>query len=189
MRIAGGRHRGRPLTVPPGRDVRPTSERARQAVFNILLHGLEGAATMEGAIVLDVFAGTGALGLEALSRGASKAVFIDRDEAALQLIRRNAASLGEHRNSVLLRLDAGALPPPPRLAEAPAILAFLDAPYAAGLTGPALAGLRQKGWLAPGAVAVVEVGAKEALPPTSGYRLLDERTYGAARVIFLLLEK
>jgi 16S rRNA (guanine966-N2)-methyltransferase len=186
VRIVGGKHRGRSLAAPSGSDLRPTSDRARQAVFNILEHGLDGAAGgFEEAVVLDIFAGTGALGLEALSRGAARAVFIDRNDGALGLIRKNAATLGEHHNILLLRLDAAALPPPPRAAEAPAAYAFLDAPYGSGLTAPALAGLVRQGWLAPGGIAIVEVGAKEPLPPTIGYELLDERGYGAAKVFFL----
>jgi 16S rRNA (guanine966-N2)-methyltransferase len=186
VRIVGGRHRGRNLAAPAGQDVRPTADRVRQAVFNILEHGLDGAGSgFENAVVLDVFAGTGALGLEALSRGAAKAVFIDRNEGALLAARRNAASLGEQSKIVTLRLDAAALPPPPRLAETPAAYAFVDAPYGAGLTAPALAGLRARAWVAPGSVVVAEIGAKEPLPPLPGYALLDERGYGAARVVFL----
>lgn len=186
VRIVGGKHRGRALATPTGSELRPTADRARQAIFNIIEHGLDGAGGgLEDAVVLDVFAGTGALGLEALSRGAARAVFIDRSDGALGLIRRNAASLGEHPKILLLRLDAAALPPPPRAAEAPAGYAFLDAPYGSGLTTPALMGLVQRGWLAPGGLAVVEVGTKETLPPTLGYEFLDERTYGAARVFFL----
>lgn len=186
MRIIAGRHRGRPLKAPRARGVRPSADRLREAVFNILAHGVDWPG-FAGAAVLDVFAGSGAYGLEALSRGARSATFIDDDAAVLAAIRRNAAALGEARSITLLRLDATRLPPPPRTAGAPAALAFLDPPYGSGLASPALTGLAGRGWLAAGAIAVVEVGALEPFTPPRGFTLLDERTYGAARVLFLRL--
>lgn len=189
MRIVGGRFRGRPLKAPRadakgGQDLRPTADRVRESLFNVLLHGIEGA-DLEGAAVIDVFAGTGALGLEALSRGAVHAVFIDNDKTALACVRRNAGALGVGRQVTLLGLDARHPPPPPLAARAPCPLAFLDPPYVSGLAGPALSGLAARGWLAKGAVCVAEVGAKEALEAPKGFRVLDERTYGKARVVFL----
>jgi 16S rRNA (guanine966-N2)-methyltransferase len=139
-------------------------------------------------VVVDVFAGSGALGLEALSRGAARATFIDSDSQAINAVRRNAAALGEEGNVTLLCLDASRLPPPPRVAAAPARLALLDPPYASGLAAPALAGLAGKGWIAEGSVAVVEVGVRETFEAPPGFRVLDERTYGAARVVFVAFD-
>ncbi len=184
MRIVGGRHRGRPLQAPGGRDLRPTSDRAREAIFNILAHGMEDFR-LDGASVVDVFAGTGALGLEALSRGAAHATFIDDDGRAMRSVRGNAAALGERDAVTLLTLDAASLPPPPLAAQAPCGLAFLDPPYGADLAAPALEGLAGRGWIAPGAVCVVELAAREPFAPPHAFEAVDERTYGPARVVFL----
>lgn len=184
MRIVAGIHRGRVLRATPGLSIRPTLDRVREAVFNILAHGLDWDG-LAGARVLDVFAGTGACGLEALSRGAAHAVFIDRDAAALACIRRNAAALGEDARITLLRADATRLGPPPPATGGGFTLAFLDPPYGAGLAAPALGALAKCGWLGAGAVAVVETGCGEALTPPTPFRLRDQRTYGPARVSFL----
>jgi len=184
MRIIGGKHRGRALTVPQAEGVRPTADRVREAVFNILEHGVSWDG-IEDASVIDAFAGTGAYGLEALSRGAAHATFIDREAAALAAIRRNAAAIGEAPAITLLNLDAAKLPAPPFAAGAPCALAFLDPPYASGLAVPALQALATRGWLAAAAIAIVEVAAREPFAPPSHFRVLDERLYGAARVIFL----
>jgi 16S rRNA (guanine966-N2)-methyltransferase len=159
----------------------------RQAVFNILEHGLDWPG-FDSASVLDLFAGTGAYGLEALSRGCRRATFIDHDGAVLHGIRRNAAALGETQSIALLKLDATRLPPPPRAAETPCALAFLDPPYESGLAVPALQGLATRGWIETGAVCLVEVAAREVLTPPPGFTTVDERTYGAGRVVFLLRE-
>ncbi|MDA1089430.1 MAG: 16S rRNA (guanine(966)-N(2))-methyltransferase RsmD [Proteobacteria bacterium] len=184
MRIVGGRHKGRTLAAPDGKELRPTADRVREAIFNILSHGIDGF-DFDGATVLDVFAGTGALGLEAMSRGCGHGVFIDVEARAHALVRKNAGPMGLSREVTLLKLDASSLAPPPRAAKTPAKLAFLDPPYDQGLVVPALLGLKDKGWLADGAVVVCEVAAKEALEPPRGFELIDERTYGAARVVFL----
>jgi len=189
LRIVGGRLKGRPLKVPgrgtaEGRALRPTADRVRESLFNVLAHGLEDF-DVEGSTVVDVFAGTGALGLEALSRGAGHAVFIDDAPAALACVRDNAARLGVAREVTLLKLDAKRLLPPPLAAKAPAALVFLDPPYGSGLATAALAGLAQKGWLRSGAVAVAEVEAKEPLPVPKGFQVTDERAYGRARLVFL----
>jgi 16S rRNA (guanine966-N2)-methyltransferase len=181
MRIVGGSHRGRRLTVPPGKAVRPTSDRAREALFNILSHGEFATLGLPfaDAAVLDAFAGTGAFGLEALSRGAKAAVFIERDRDALAALRRNIAALGETERS---RVIAGDATLPPRAAFACAV-AFLDPPYASGLATPALLALAGAGWLARDGLAVIEVRAREPLSPADGFTLLDERSYGAARLV------
>jgi 16S rRNA (guanine966-N2)-methyltransferase len=180
MRIVGGRHRGRTLEAPAGNDIRPTSDRARQALFNILEHGAYAAAgsRLIDQPVLDAFAGTGAVGLEALSRGAVHATFMELAPATL---RQNIARLGEQAKATVLTADATR---PPRAPGACGI-AFLDPPYGKGLGTPALTALRQQGWLRPGTLAILEVQAREAFDPPEGFVLADERRYGAARLLFL----
>jgi|APTNR8051073442_1049403.scaffolds.fasta_scaffold04561_5 16S rRNA (guanine966-N2)-methyltransferase len=186
MRIIAGKHRGRTLHVPKAADIRPTADRARQAVFNILEHGIDWPG-FDGVSVLDLFAGTGAYGIEALSRGAKWATFVDADATALGGIRRSAGSLGEGRNICLLKLDATRLVTPPGAAHAPAALAFLDPPYGSGLATPALQGLASRHWLAEAGIAVVEVAAQEPLSLPHHYEPIDERVYGAARIMFARL--
>src|SRR3954462_3100450 len=146
LRIVGGVHRGRRLVAPPGEAVRPTSDRARESFFNILSHGDFAAAGLPFADrpVLDAFAGTGALGLEALSRGAGAAVFIENGREALTALRQNIAALGEEDRAHIV---SGEAPRPPRAALVCSI-AFLDPPYRSGLAGPALSALAVVGWLA-----------------------------------------
>ncbi len=183
MKIVSGRFRGRLLETPKGRDVRPTGARAREAVFNILANGKPGI-DLQGLTVLDAFAGTGALGFEALSRGAAEALFLDRSLDSLTLIRRNASKLGILDACTMLRLDTTKLGPMPRTAAA-ANIAFLDPPYGQGLVEPALRGLARFGWLTPDATVVVETQAKYDLITGPGYTPIDVRDYGAARVHFL----
>ncbi|MFC3228935.1 16S rRNA (guanine(966)-N(2))-methyltransferase RsmD [Marinibaculum pumilum] len=189
LRIVGGRWRGRKLDAGDDRSVRPTSERMREALFNILAHNpdwrRDDGPLPLGAAVLDVFAGSGALGLEALSRGAARAAFLEADGHACALIRRNLSGLGlTDREAHVQRGDALLPGPAPFAAD----LAFLDPPYGKALAGPALAALRRHGWLAPGALAVVETGASEPMPEAEGFTLVDERRYGIARAAFLVLE-
>lgn len=179
MRIVGGRHRGRPLTAPPGADTRPTSDRAREALFNMLAHS--GEVELEGAVVLDAFAGSGALGLEALSRGAAQVFLLDNGAAAIQAIRANIAALGEAARTTVLRADATRPPRAKRACE----LVLLDPPYGSGLGGPALTALDRMGWLAAEALCVVEVAAKEELVAPPGFAPVRERIYGAARLVFV----
>lgn len=182
LRIVAGAHRGRTLVAPKGHSTRPTADRVRQAVFNILEHA-PWAPALTGARTADLFAGSGALGLEALSRGAASCVFVDRDSAARQAIASNLATLGLEDRCELVAADATRLP---RRPDAERIdLVFLDPPYAEGLASPALLSLAANDWLAAGAVAVVEVGAREPTPSAADYRLLDERVWGAAKVGFL----
>ena len=184
MRIVAGSCRGRRLSVPEGGEVRPTADRTREAVFNVLAHGIRWPG-LQDAVVVDLFAGSGALGLEALSRGARHATFIDNADGALRTARRNAAELGLWRQATLLRLDATRLAPPPLAARCPAALAFLDPPYGRDLVLPTLLGLAGKGWIGAGSIIVAEMSARDSLEPPKGYELLDDRTYGAARVLFL----
>ena len=183
MRIVGGRHRGRRILAPPGEKVRPTGDRAREGLFNILSHGKYAAAgpPFADARVLDAFAGTGALGLEALSRGAAAAIFMEREATALAALRRNVEALGETGRTSILASDVTR---PPRAAE-PCALAFLDPPYQSGLVAAALAALAEAGWFATGALAVVELAAREAFAPPASFTLIEERVYGAARLVFV----
>ena len=130
---------------------------------------------------IDAFAGTGAIGLEALSRGAAAAVFIEQDREALAILRKNIDALRERPRTQIVPGDATR---PPRATSSCAV-AFLDPPYRSGLAASALAALRAAGWLAQEALAVVEIGAREELAPPAGFTLLDERVYGAARLVFL----
>ena len=183
MRIIAGKHRGRPLAAPVGEAVRPTSDRAREALFNILAHGkfaVSGPA-YAGARVLDGFAGTGAFGLEALSRGAAFSVFVENNRVALTALRQNIATLGEAARTQIVSGDATA---PPR-ALAPCDLVFLDPPYRSGQAAPALAALAQAGWVAPGAVVTVELAHNEDIVPPVGFAAIDERRYGAAKIVIL----
>ena len=184
MRIVAGALRGRTIQAPEGQDVRPTSDRARQAVFNILEHA-PWAPEIHGARVLDLFAGSGALGIEALSRGAVFCLFVETDEAARAAIRDNVEALHLFGCTRIHRRDATDLGPRPASAGPPFDLVFLDPPYAKGLGERALAGLLEHGWLKPGAVLVFERGEGEPDLRPAGYEAIDERRYGAAKVLFL----
>jgi len=186
MRIVSGRFRGKALIAPPGADTRPTSDRARQAIFNILEHA-PWSPGLQGARVMDVFAGSGALGLEALSRGAAMCLFVETDEAARGAIRQNIDAMDLFGATRVHRRDAADLGVKPGSDGEPFDLAFLDPPYGKRLGEKALAGLASGGWLKPGATCVFERGAGEVDGPPPGYELLDARTYGAAKVLFLRL--
>jgi 16S rRNA (guanine966-N2)-methyltransferase len=162
MRIVGGKHRGRTLKAPAGRAVRPTSVRAREALFDILAHGRLGGPALSETTVLDVFAGTGALGLEALSRGAAKVFALENDPATVRCLAANAKMLGEAERVRLIQADATHPPPAP-------------------------AALAQAGWLTPGALVIVETASKEGegIDPPEGFERLEARRYGSARLSFL----
>jgi len=182
MRIVAGRLRGRALQAPAGATTRPTADRVRQALFDSLWHApWAGRARIEGAAVLDAFAGTGALGLEALSRGAAQVTFLEKDRAALAALRANVAALGAEDEARILPGDALR---PPR-AAAPCGLLFLDPPYGADLGPRALVALGAAGWIAPGALACLEIGRDEAVPQLEGWEVLAERAHGAARILVL----
>lgn len=184
MRIVAGEFRGRALVAPPGEGTRPTSDRARQAVFNILEHA-PWSDGLNGRRVIDLFAGSGALSLEALSRGAAYALLVETDEAARGAIRQNIETLHLFGRTRVHRRDATDLGQKPASDGAPFDLAFLDPPYAKGLGEKALAGLASGGWLAEGALVVFERGADEPELEAPGYEVLDSRRYGAACVWFL----
>ncbi len=178
MRIIAGSLRGRSLATPTGAATRPTADRVRQALFDMLAHTAWAGDALQGGVV-DAFAGTGALGLEALSRGAARAVFLERDRAALACVAANIASCRMTPRALALGGDA-LRPPALRPGWGGAGLVFLDPPYGDGLAAPALSALLASGWVAPAALAVAEVAAAEPAP--TGLPLLAERLHGAARL-------
>ncbi len=188
MRIVSGLYRGRVLAAPPGSATRPTADRAREAVFNVLEHAAWSTG-LHGARVIDLFAGSGALGLEALSRGAAFCLFVETDAGARGVIRQNIETLapgGElFGRTRIHRRDATDLGARPASDGAPFDLALLDPPYHSGLGERALAILAEGGWLAPSATVMFERGSDEAEPAAPGFELLDDRRYGAARVFFM----
>lgn len=184
MRIVAGSLKGRAIVTPEGQNTRPTSDRARQAIFNVLEHA-PWAEGLHEARVIDLYAGSGALGFEALSRGAAFCLFVDTDDGARGAIRENMDAYGLFGRCRVHRRSATDLGPRPGSAGEAFTLAFLDPPYAKGLGEQTLARLLEGGWLAPGAVVVFERGSDEPEIDTPGYERLDARDYGAARVLFL----
>ncbi len=177
MRIVAGAWRGRALLAPAGQATRPTADRVRQAIFDMLLHAPWGGRDLlEGTRVLDAFAGTGAFGLEALSRGAAHATFIEQDRAALEALRANVAACRAADRVAVLGVDVLTAP-----AGEPCDLVFLDPPYGHDLVPRAIDRLRAMGWIAPDALVVVETGRDEVVPELG--ELLADRAHGAARVI------
>ena len=176
MRIVAGTWRGRVLTAPTGSATRPTADRVRQALFDMLLHAPWGGSEVtEGAQVLDVFAGTGAFGLEALSRGAAHATFIEHDRGALAALRTNIAACRAQDRCTVLAVDALVTP-----VGEPGNLVFLDPPYRQELVPRALTYLRAVGRVASNALIIAETGRDE--PSPTSMPLLAERTHGAARI-------
>jgi 16S rRNA (guanine966-N2)-methyltransferase len=183
MRIVGGRLRGRALAAPKSQAVRPTADRLREALFNVLVHAYGDPVT--GARVLDLFAGTGALGLEAMSRGAAFALFVDDGAEARALIRENVATLGLGGVTRIFRRDAtklGAAHP-----VEPFSLVFLDPPYGRGLAGQALISARAGGWLAADALIVVEEAADAAFTAPEGFTGIERRRYDDTELVFLTI--
>ena len=182
MRIVGGAFRGRPLATPRTNAIRPTTDRAREAVFNVLAHRYPDH--LDGARVLDLFAGTGALGLEALSRGAAYGVFIEESAEGRGLIRTNVETLGLSGRTKIFRRDAT------KLGEAgtlqPFDLVFADPPYGKGLGELALAATRDGGWLKPGALCLVEEAAATPFQPPAGFTLDERRDYGDTTIAFCI---
>lgn len=181
MRVVGGTFGGRALATPRSNAIRPTTDRTREAVFNVLAHRFDGAP--EGARVLDLFAGTGALGIEAVSRGAAHCLFIEESAEGRGLIRDNVEAFGLQGRTKIFRRDAT------RLGDAGTIqpfdLVFADPPYGKGLGERALKAAREGGWLKPRALLVVEEAAAVAFDAGPGFRLEDERNYGDTIVRFL----
>jgi 16S rRNA (guanine966-N2)-methyltransferase len=186
MRVTGGKFGGRGLCAPSDAAVRPTSDKVRQAIFNVLAHRDFGISlALEGARVVDLFAGTGAMGIEALSRGASYCLFVEEAASSRALIRENIEALGLTGVSKIWRRDATKLGALDTLS--PFDLAILDPPYRKGLIPPALRALRDGGWLKSPALAITEMAEEEILPSTEGYTVLDERAYGDTKVAYLRL--
>ena len=181
MRIVGGRLGGRTLASPRSHAIRPTADKLRESLFNILVHAYGDPVT--GARVLDLFAGTGGLGLEALSRGAAFSLFVDDAAEARALLRENVASLGLGGVSRIFRRDATRLGPAHPLE--PFSLVFLDPPYGKGLGEKALVSAREGGWLVQGAMIMVEEAADAAYTAPTGFEELERRRYDDTQVVFL----
>lgn len=186
MRIISGKHKGRRIELPKDTgNIRPTSDFAREAIFNILVHGKTGlnGHTFEGKSVLDLFCGTGALGLESLSRGASHVTFIDNAREAIATARHNAERIGETATDFVLT-DATRLGKARHAYD----LVFLDPPYFSNLIVPALKGLAAGGWLADDAVIIIEHDAKEEITLPPGFEAVDTRRYGRAVIELVKLQ-
>ena len=181
MRIVGGRLRSRPLAGPKSNAIRPTGDRLREALFNILAHAYGDSVT--GARVLDLFAGTGALGIEAISRGAAFTLFVDEGVEARALLRDNVETLGLGGVARIFRRDATKLGPAHPVE--PFSLVFVDPPYGKGLAEQALASARTGGWLAPDALIVVEEAADAGFTPPEGFAEIERREYADTQLIFL----
>lgn len=181
MRIVGGKFKGHNIAPPHGSATRPTSDRVRESVFNILAHGIEGL-NIDGARVLDLFAGTGAMGLEAVSRGARFCQFVDDSAEARGLIRKNADALGVIGLAKIWRRDAANLGP---CAPQPGFdLVFADPPYGKGLGEKSLASLVSGQWLNSGAIVILEESKKAEIPAVAGLTLIDARDYGETKIRF-----
>lgn len=178
MRIVGGRWRGRSLAAPRSDDIRPTSDRLRESLFNVLQHGYDNP--IEGARVLDLFAGTGAMGLEALSRGAAFALFVDEGSEARSLIRQNVEAFGAGGTSRLFRRDATRLGPAAPIA--PFTLVFCDPPYGKDLAPPALVSCVEGGWLSKDALVVVEESLTASFMFPERFEEIERRDYGETQV-------
>jgi 16S rRNA (guanine966-N2)-methyltransferase len=183
MRVVGGRLRSRPIAGPKSDAVRPTSDRLREALFNILTHSYSDPVT--GARVLDLFAGTGALGIEAISRGADYALFVDDGVEARALLRDNVESLGLGGVTRIFRRDASRLGPAHPLD--PFSLVFLDPPYGQGLAEKSLVSARDGGWLMPEALLVVEEAADAGFKAPDGFTELERRRYDDTEFTFIRL--
>ena len=181
MRIVGGRLKGRNLASPASRDIRPTADRLRESLFNILIHAYDDPIV--GARVLDLFAGTGALGIEAISRGARFALFVDNGAEARALMRNNVEALGLGGVTKIFRRDATSLGPAHPVE--PFSLVFLDPPYGRGLADQALASLRDGGWLTPHALLIVEETKAAAFKAAEGFEELERRAYDDTELVFL----
>jgi 16S rRNA (guanine966-N2)-methyltransferase len=181
MRVVGGRLKGRSLAAPSSRDIRPTADRLRESLFNILIHAYDDP--IAEVRVLDLFAGTGALGIEAISRGAKFALFVDNGAEARALLRNNVEALGLGGVTKVYRRDATHLGPAHPLE--PFSIAFLDPPYAKGFAEKALASLRDGGWLTKGALLVVEEAKAAGFKAPEGFEELERRAYDDTEFVFL----
>lgn len=183
MRIVAGQFKGRPIQAPKSDATRPTSDRARESLFNVLAHA-DWAPALEGARVIDLFAGSGGLGLEAMSRSAAFCLFVETAHAARGAIRENVESLGLFGTTRIHRRSATELGDLPAGLGEPFNIAFMDPPYNKSLVEPCLLALKQGGWLADDALIVVETAADEEIAP-DGWTIVSDRSIGAAKVWFL----
>jgi 16S rRNA (guanine966-N2)-methyltransferase len=181
MRVVGGRLKGRNLASPSTQRIRPTADRLRESLFNILMHAYDDPVA--DARVLDLFAGTGALGIEAVSRGATFTLFVDNGAEARALLRNNVEALGLGGVTKVYRRDATNLGPAHPVE--PFALVFLDPPYGRGLADKALASLRDGGWLVPDALLVVEEATAAALVAPEGFEQLERRVYDDTEFVLL----
>ncbi|WP_017931389.1 16S rRNA (guanine(966)-N(2))-methyltransferase RsmD [Robiginitomaculum antarcticum] len=184
MRIVGGNMRGRNITAPRGRNTRPTSDQARESVFNILAHA-DYAPALDGAIVADIFAGSGALGLEAISRGAAFCLFVETAPEARAAIRENVDTMGLGGVTRLHRRDATKLRIEPNNLRGSFTHVFIDPPYGKNLGQPVLQKLIEQKLLAPGAAVMYEMGNDEPDPVIAGFEIFDVRNWGKAKVVFM----
>ena len=184
MRIIAGKHRGRRIDMIAGKEIRPTSSRTREAIFNIISHGAfghEDSNPLIGKRVMDLYCGSGAFGLEALSRGASHVTFVDKNRESLALAQHNAERMNEGQNVLLLRADATQL----SAAREPCSLIFLDPPYLSGLIVPTLLSLVATGWAKKNSILIVEHSPQEQVSFPDTLTKFDERKYGNSMVSLL----
>ena len=184
MRIIAGKHRGRTIVSPSGRNVRPTSDRVRESLFNMLEHGDHGpgtASVMNDAIVLDVFAGSGAFGLEALSRGARNCIFMEQSRAVCSVLRQTITTFRETETCQILQAD-GTRPPP--ASEAVSLL-FLDPPYRKGFLPVALTALLNQGWIDGQTLCCGEMDVRDSFETPQGFSILDDRSWAKTRIVLL----
>jgi len=181
MRIISGKHRGRRIAAPKGMEVRPTTDRCREALFNLLMHGHFETSPIIGQPVLDLCCGTGALGLEALSRGAAHATFVDSSKRSLDCTRDNVTALGEQQQARFILTDVQQIPTAPN----PVSLVLMDAPYHSGLIAPAYQALVKRGWLKNGTVLAFEHSIKDPFPELEGCEIITQRDYGKTMVTIL----
>lgn len=179
MRIIAGKHRGRPLSRPPAMITRPTMDRVRESIYNMLIHMAEDA--LQDATVLDAFAGSGALGLEALSRGAKYIYFFDKNTRALATVRENVWSLGESENCKLMKADAISPPKAPQAMD----LVLLDPPFGKNFVALSLPELLKAGWIDAHTLIIAEIASKEELNLPERFEVIKERVYGTAQIFFM----
>ncbi len=184
MRIIAGQYKGRKLATPANDAIRPTSDRTRESVFNLLMHGAYAGEAILDQHVVDLCCGTGAMGLEALSRGARMATFIDKDKRSLELARQNVTHCGANNAAQFVQSDAAKLP----MAKEKAALVMMDAPYDQHILAAAYASLRVQQWLADGALIVAEQAVHTDVPALDGAELIDDRKYGKTRIVIYQLK-
>ena len=180
MRIISGKHRGRRLEVPEGKSVRPTTDRMRERVFSMLQHHRYPA--LLGARVADLYAGTGALGLEALSRGASHVTFVEKSQSTFSCLKKNVATIKEEDSTNLMKISARALP----FANDPYSVIFMDPPYHKGMVEPTLHCLLERDWLADGGLIIAELAVDDELTIPEALNIIDDRKQGQQRMLFMM---